>query len=95
MQGNAELSACRVVQLLLRSLLTHLCEIKCTQKISSFTFKDNRRKNEDVLGFLMFACLVWGGGEVGGGVGGTVRKIICDLPVGVGGTPLIGLNRYV
>ena len=94
MQDNAELSACRVVQLLLRSLLTHLCKIKCTQKISSFTFKDNRRKNEDVLGFLMFACLVWGGWG-GGGVGGTVRKIIRDLPVGVGGTPLIGLNRYV
>ena len=36
-----------------------------------------------------------GGGVVGGGVGGTVRKIICDLPVGVGGTPLICLNRYV
>ena len=37
----------------------------------------------------MFACLVWGGGGVGGeGVGGTVRKIICDLPFGGGGHSL-------
>ena len=36
-----------------------------------------------------------GGLAGGGGVGGTVRKIISDLPVGVRGTPLIGLNRYV